>query len=411
MRLPDFILANTDSILAEWDRFARSIWPAAGPSLSEVRDHAEAILQAVALDMKSLQTAQEQSDKSKGLRETHSAGGPLNEASRLHAIARAGSGFGLDAVMSEYRALRASVVRLWVESLPESNINDLADLTRFDEAMDQSLAEAMHRFSEHLDKSRQMFLGILGHDLRTPLNAVTMLAQCLVETNRDPGTTEIASQIISSNDAAGRLLNDFLDFAVSRLGRPMPVTPAPTDFAALCREVVAEVRACCPRLRCHIEAGGEIRGEWDRARVRQLLSNLINNAVQHGDPASEISVSVAKDGSQVVLVVHNEGPPIPGDLLSRIFDPLVRGLTSQRQRGSVGLGLYIAREVVVAHGGTIQVTSTPSGGTTFTVTLPLNCKIGTDGVDQKRGAWSEGAAILKKPFSDIEHVGSGQSTA
>lgn len=375
MRLPDFILANTASILDEWDGFARSVWPVASASPEDVRDHAEAILRAVAWDMKSLQTKREQSDKSKGWREAEEHGSRLNNASRDHALGRAAFGFDLRAVMAEYRALRASVVRLWFESNPGPDGNDLSDLTRFHEAMDQSLAEAVHRYSEHLDKSRQMFLGILGHDLRTPLNAIAILGQSLAEARpSDEETGETAMQIVSSVEAVARMLNDFLDFAVSRLGRPMPVAPAPMDLAALCREVVAEIRASCPRCRWQVDSVGELHGEWDRARLRQLLSNLINNAVQHGDPASGIVVSVAHDDAEVRLSVHNEGPPIPEELLPRIFEPLVRGPNPGARGGSVGLGLYIAREVAVAHEGEIGVTSTQAGGTTFTVTLPLRCR-------------------------------------
>ena len=190
----------------------------------------------------------------------------------------------------------------------------------------------------------------------------------------DAETGETALQIVSSVDAVARMLNDFLDFAVSRFGRPMPVAPTRMDLAALCREVVAEVRASCPRCRWQVESATELFGEWDRARLRQLISNLISNAVQHGDPAAGIAVSVARDGGQVQLRVHNDGAPIPADVLPRIFEPLVRGPNPGARGGSVGLGLYIAREVAVAHEGRIDVTSTEKDGTTFNVTLPLRCQ-------------------------------------
>lgn len=374
MRLPDFILANTASILDEWDAFAKSIWPRPGPSPEDVRDHAEAILRAAACDMKSSQTRLEQSDKSKGLRDVQTDGSDLNRASGDHAVGRAASGFDLRAVMAEYRALRASVARLWFESVPDPDSNDLADLTRFHESMDQSLAEAVRRYSDHLDKSRAMFMSILRHDLRTPLNAITLLAQSLAETEPgDKEATETASQILSSANAVDRMLNDFSDFAVSRLGRAMPVTPAVMDLAELCQEVVSEVRSSCPRCHWHMETAGQLRGEWDRARLRQLLSNLISNAVQHGDQASAITVSAAIQRSRVEIRVHNDGPPIPQEFLPRIFDPHVRGPNSGARHGSMGLGLYIAREVALAHKGSIAVTSTQAGGTTFTVTLPLQC--------------------------------------
>jgi signal transduction histidine kinase len=372
MRLPDFILANTASILAEWDAFARSVWPASGPSPDEVRDHAEAILRATAWDMKSAQTGLEQSDKSKGLRDGPSGVSKLSKASGDHALGRAASGFGLRAVMAEYRALRASVVRLWFESNPAPDRNDLADLTRFHESMDQSLAEAVHRYSDHIDRSRTMFMNILRHDLRTPLNAIALLAESYAATRPDDReSAETASQILSSTKAIDRMLNDFLDFAVSRLGRPMPVTPTPMDLAELCEEVVSEVRSSNPDCQWHLQLAGELRGEWDRPRLRQLLSNLLSNAAQHGAPASGITLSAWEADSRVHVTVHNQGAPIPAEFLPRMFEPQVRGPNAGARHGSVGLGLYIAREVAVAHQGSIEVASTEAGGTTFTVILPI----------------------------------------
>lgn len=372
MRLPEYIRMNTASILAEWDAFARSIWPGgSSPSPEELRDHAEAILKATARDMAAVQSALEQSQKSKGLKDATEDPSRLNDASGHHAVGRAASGFDLRAVMAEYRALRASVVRLWFESRPEPDKNDLADITRFHEAMDQSLAAAVHQYSAELDKSRQMFLGILRHDLRSPVNAISLLAQSLGEIRSgDPEAAEIAEQIRASAHAVDHMLGDFMDFAVTRLGRPMPVTPGPMDLPALCREVVAETRTGFPHGRWHLDLPEELVGAWDRSRLRQLLSNLIHNACQHGDPAAGVAVSITSDDSRVVVRVHNLGTPIPAASLSHIFEPYIRATNSGARAGSLGLGLHIAREIAVAHGGTIEVVSTSADGTTFTVTLP-----------------------------------------
>lgn len=373
MRLPDFIRANLSAILTEWDAFARGIWPSGVPSPEQLRDHAEAILRATARDMASSQTSQEQSEKSQDVSDVQAGANRLDDASSDHAVDRAASGFGLRALMAEYRALRASVVRLWVESRPEPDANDLGDLTRFHEAMDQSLAAAVQAYSAQLDKSRQMFLDILRHDLRTPINAIAILAQSLREVaESDPETADVAGQILSSAKAVDRLLGDFMDFAVTRLGRPMPVTPAPMDLTALCREVIAEIRTAAPGCRWHFDAPSEVAGSWDRARLRQLLSNLINNAAQHGDPDTGVTVTVARVAEDRVSVrVHNTGTPIPEPHLKRVFEPFIRASNSTSRAGSVGLGLHIAREIALAHGGAIEVTSNPGDGTTFILTLPL----------------------------------------
>lgn len=370
MRLADFILAKTGSILNEWDAFAKTIWPGAAPSPQDIRDHAEGILRATARDMMSPQTSVEQRDKSRGLKDAAAVGGRLHAASEEHATDRAASGFDIRAVIAEYRALRASVVRLWLESIPVPHTEDLDDLTRFHESMDQSLAQAVHRYSDSLEKSRQVFLAVLGHDLRTPLNAITFAASDLIEMREgDPKAAEIGSQIQSSALAAGRIMNDILDFATCRLGRPIPVNPAPMDLAVLCREVVDEMRSACPGFHCHVTSSGDLRGEWDQNRLRQLLSNLVGNAAQYGAPDSAV-VSASADGARVVVTVHNAGTPIPEELLPKVFDPMVSGARRRSTGAGFGLGLYIAREVALAHGGDICVTSTKDAGTTFIVSLP-----------------------------------------
>ena len=174
MRLSEFVLANIERILQEWDTFARSIWPTPRPNPILLRDHAEAILRAAARDMTTHQTATEQDSKSKGEGGEGNASVKLDDASKRHALGRVRSGFHLMELVAEYRALRASVIRLWGASgaLPDSG--GLVDLTRFNESIDQSLAEAVRYFSMEMDRSREIFLGILGHDLRNPLNAILL---------------------------------------------------------------------------------------------------------------------------------------------------------------------------------------------------------------------------------------------
>ena len=144
------------------------------------------------------------------------------------------------------------------------------------------------------------------------------------------------------------------------------------DLKRLCQEVVDETRAAHPTRAVRFESHGDLTGDWDAARLRQLVSNLLGNAVQHG--AGPVDVSASGQGADVRLAIRNEGPPIPRDALPTIFDPLVRGSSPERQKqrrpGSIGLGLYIAREVATAHGGTIGVTSSADAGTIFTVRLP-----------------------------------------
>jgi signal transduction histidine kinase len=338
-----------------------------------LRDHAEQILRATARDMNSLQTAAEQSDKSKGESEGDANSFRVDGASEVHAVARVHSGFDLLSVVAEYRALRASVIRLWRQSEPASDRRDLDDLTRFNESIDQSLTEAIRSYSQRVDWSRQMFLAILGHDLRSPLDSVRLSSALLLRTRQlDRETVELATIISSGAAAMGGMLKDLLDFSAAGLGAEMPLSRSPMELQSLCQEVVEEMRAANPTRTLQFQPRGECSGEWDGARLRQVVSNLLGNALQHGDASGAIALSLSCEDSNVRLAVHNEGPPIPQELLPSIFNPLVRGAKSKTRRraGSIGLGLHIAKEIVTAHGGVIDVKSSKETGTVFTVRLP-----------------------------------------
>ena len=375
MRLPEFILMNLEPILAEWEAFARGIWPGGKSDPLTLRDHAKDILRATVADMKSAQTTSQQSDKSKGDGHPGTDSDRVNRASEVHGMGRVLSGFDLLAVVAEYRALRASVIRLWREGAPDSNVRDLDDLTRFNESVDQSLTEAIRSYTERVDQSRQMFLAILGHDLRGPLNSIMMSAAVLSQTPQlDAQSQGVTALISASVTAMARMLSDLLDFTGGSLDTRMPLSPATMDLERLCQEVIDETRAGSPTRTLRFHSSGDVTGEWDASRLRQVVSNLLGNAVQHGPETGSVDLTVRGEGSEVFLSVHNGGPAIPPDAMPTIFDPLVRVASpeSQKQRrpGSIGLGLYIAREVVTAHGGAIEVKSSAEAGTVFTVRLP-----------------------------------------
>jgi signal transduction histidine kinase len=375
MRLADFILHNTEAILREWEIFARRIWPPTATDPAELRDHAQDILRATARDMRSAQTSSERAAKSTGEGKASDNSTRLDDASMEHGLGRVASGFKLKELVAEYRALRASVIRLWRASAADPNLLDLDDLTRFNESIDQSLAQAVDSFTERVDQSRQLFLAILGHDLRNPLNAVQMSAQMLTTLNpAHKATVETAGVIASSTTAMSRMITDLLDFTGSGLGGGLPVDRVVGDLNAVCREVLDESRAAHPECNIRYESSGDLTGQWDAARVRQVVSNLVGNAVQHGASTCEIRLVLRGERSEIFMSVHNDGPAIVPEALHTIFDPLVRVVSAERRRqrrpGSIGLGLYIVREVIKAHGGTIDVTSTEQSGTTFTARFP-----------------------------------------
>lgn len=375
MRLAKFILANVEPILAEWEAFAATLPSGANMTKLALRDHAQAILLASARDMEANQSLAQQTGKSqgKGGADTRESD-QLDIASAQHAEERVGSGFDIIEVVSEYRALRASVLRLWSKSLLQPDLDDIDDITRFNESIDQSLAEAVESYTERLNRSRQLFLAILGHDLRNPLTAIRMSAQLVSQTNADLQSIEALSTIGTESKAMAKLISDMIDFASTLLGSAMPLNCEPVDLQILCREVVDGFRASHPQRTLYFNPRGDLTGNWDAARIRQVVSNLLGNALQHGSPKGPVELSAASEESTVVLSVHNEGAPIPPEALPTLFDPLVRHATVEsalrRTPGSIGLGLYIVREIVNAKGGTITVASTAQQGTTFTVRIP-----------------------------------------
>ena len=369
MRLADFILANIEPILLEWEGFARSLAPGAKMGVRALRDDAEAILRGCAREMQTSQTGAQQASKSKD------HGGAGGAAGAAHGAGRVGSGFNINEVFSEYAALRASVLRLWRESTPAADVHDLDDVTRFNESIDQSLAKAVASFTDRIDRSRQMFLAILSHDLRNPLTSISMSAQLAsMQTKTDLASCEALSQIESSVEAMSRLIYDLMDFAAAGLGTGMPLVMAPANLKLLGREVLDELKAANPNRTFRFEARGDLGCFCDGARLRQVISNLLGNALEHGSKEDDVDLSLASEGSDIVVAVRNQGPPIAPDLLPRVFEPLVQdsSIDAKRSRrpGSVGLGLYIAREIVTAHGGTIDVESSAESGTLFTVRFP-----------------------------------------
>jgi hypothetical protein len=377
MRLADFILTNNEAILADWEAFAREIWPAGVESdIATLRDHAGNILRATARDMQAEQSDAEQSDKAQGNGRDTAESDRLDDASVDHGLGRVTSGFNLPLVVAEYRALRASVIRLWREGCAQPDGHDLVDLTRFNESIDQSLTRAVQAYTERVDRSRQTFLAILGHDLRNPLAAMRLVTELLQrDSHLSADAQELVSILDTSTTAMAGMVTDLLDFARTALGDRIPIFPAPADLAQICRDVVGEVQIAHPRCEVNLQTRGDLAGAWDAARLRQVIANLVGNAVQHGRDAGAIDVlAAADDAGAVTVAVHNAGEPIPPELLPTIFEPLVRGPSTapgaRRRSGSIGLGLYIARAIATGHGGTITVASTAASGTTFTLSLP-----------------------------------------
>ena len=370
MRLADFIEKDTTGIAEEWEGFARALdVPAAEKTTLVLRDHIQEILDAVAADMRTPQSREEQAEKAQG----QASPGPLDQAGESHAGQRLDVGFNLEQAASEFRALRASVVRRWEESGPPATERRPGDLIRFNEALDQALIESMKAYTRRLDQCREQLLAILGHDLRTPIHAILVAAE-MMSRAPDLGARHLVTvtRIATSAQRMGRLVGDLLDLTRARLGATLPVTPAPVDLEAVCRQVVGEIEIAHPGRVVRFEPSGDLRGRWDGDRLAQVVSNLLANALHHGDAATPVLVSAAAQDDWIAVAVHNQGLAIPPRLLGRIFEPLISSEqeTQARSASGLGLGLFIVREITTAHGGVVTVTSSDTQGTTFTVRLP-----------------------------------------
>src|SRR4051794_10005448 len=236
MRLSDFIVANLEPILAEWETFARTHIPAGeAMDVASLRDHAADILKTVAADLQCRQTERERSEKSKG--EADAPAGAADTAAETHGALRAEAGFTLGQMVSEFRALRASVTRLWRAANGPPVEADVEDLTRFNEAIDQALAESLSRYARNLDYSKEMFLAILGHDVRTPLGAIMMSAAGLLTIPElSLPHQAAASRILNSGTRIKEIVNDLLDFTRTRLGAGIPLVRADMDLEEVGRQ-------------------------------------------------------------------------------------------------------------------------------------------------------------------------------
>lgn len=375
MRLAAFIRAHTKQIVSEWEAFARLLVSAAqGMSPLVLRNHIHDTLAFISDDIESPQTALEQIEKSHGQKYRL----PAHSAAEIHAALRLSGGFNMDQMVSEYRALRASVTKLWKAQLTELTHNDIADLTRFNESIDQQLTEAISHYTKKLDYSKDVFLGILSHDLRNPLGAILMSSQLTLRLGPlNEKQTMLVSQIAESTARATEIVNHLVDLTRTRLGSGLPVVKETMDMGFISQQMVDETRAMHHERIITLETSGTLQGKWDKARIGQVFSNLLSNALQYSFPDSPIAVSVKGSAQDVAISVHNQGVPISDEAIGRIFDSLTRGGWEEKNDEppssvNLGLGLYITKEIVVAHGGTIDVASSRKHGTTFTARLPVH---------------------------------------
>lgn len=380
MNLSAFISNNLDSIVDEWESFAKTLLPMAGTMTSlALRDHCREILLAAVADMRTRETESQRAAKAQG--NAPQAAGE-DTAATVHGALRHLSGFDLVQLVAEFRALRASVLALWSRRKPVggaaevlAGASEIEQITRFNEAIDQALAESVDSYSSAVTTSRDMFLAVLGHDLRSPLQAISMTGRLLLRPDlSDTARHEAAMRIQRCSTAMGLLISDLLEFVRTRLGSGIPLERTPCDLGPVCTTALETIRAGNPQQSFEEHISGNLVISADALRLHQALLNLLSNAVQHGDRGRTISLIAKGDDDGIEVRVTNFGRPIPESSLQTIFEPLVRApnpgaALHEQSKTSLGLGLFIVREIVAGHGGSVTVQSSVEAGTVFTIRL------------------------------------------
>jgi len=372
MKLSKFLISHQAEILSEWDRFAREAAPA-GSDLSKtaLRDHAKELLIGIAKDMEINQSTEKQIVKSKGRLSTQR---DLGDAAKTHGQARLQGGFQLKEVAAEFRALRASVMHLWLPFMTVTAQDFFDEVVRFNEAIDDALSESINSFSDETTRIRDTFLAVLGHDLRNPLNVIALTGKFLKKVESAGSVHTAGSRIAVSSARMDLMIKDLLEYGRTQLGGHLTLKRHVVDMGRVCQAILDEVRVAHPEQQFVLKVSGDLIGSFDEARLEQVFANLLSNAARYSERGKPVEFSVKGLADEIALNIHNVGPLIPTKSLKKIFEPLVQLVEqaelSESSSHSVGLGLYIANVITQAHGGIIKARSSKRFGTNFTVLLP-----------------------------------------
>jgi signal transduction histidine kinase len=365
--LADFIERDSERIVAEAIVFARTIEAGSSLGHAELRDHLPEILATIVADLRTRQSRAEEIAKSQGACPTEQ--GPGRSPAATHALHRARSGFGISDLVAEYRAMRAAVLRAWADA-PQSVSAMPAEITRFNEAIDEAVAVSVKYYADEVDRWRAIFLGVLGHDLRTPLTAIMLTSEHLARMAVDAPVAKAVQRLIVSGERMRQLLDRLLVYNRSRMGIGFELHRSPVDLVQACRDELELLQESMPEARVAFRAPSSLPGLFDAESIREALANLVVNAWKYGTDGAEVVVELRKADDSVELAVSNHGEPIPHDMLDAMFEPLRRGAVANGglEQSSLGLGLFIVRQIAAAHGGTVQAAS-ESGMTRFTLRL------------------------------------------
>ena len=369
-RLAALLRDRKEELIDQWRQRVLSdpaVPEANRPSDPDLRDHMPALLDAVLCDL-----------EGPGAGEATGRAIGSSAIAREHARHRSAEGYSLTEALRELSHFRSAILDLCIAgggTLEDGATKllraaiDESTVTGGDE-MERAAIDALRQQAGF----RERFIGILGHDLRTPIQAILLGAGALIELDETTAHQGgVLRRITACAQRMTRMITDLLDVTRVRLGGGLPVHRRPSDLRHVAQEALDELALAYPKRTLERTLDGDLRGVWDADRLAQVLSNLVVNALEYSPPETRVRVSLRAAGPSVVLVVHNHGPAILPEVASHLFDPFVQGSSTERVHrdgDGLGLGLFIAKQIVEMHGGSIDVTSTPDEGTTFTVHLP-----------------------------------------
>lgn len=220
------------------------------------------------------------------------------------------------------------------------------------------------------NEARARFMSILGHDLRGPLNTIVMAANIQKMGKLDKEKSiEFSKKILRAANRMQHLIDDLLDTTRTVQGDKISIDKKPTDLREICEHIIEEFQISKPESKIEFYGEENCHGDWDERRLGQVLSNLLSNAIHYGDPNQPIKVNLIEECDKVLLQVNNRGRLVPSEIVENLFRPFWRGARKRAHSSGLGLGLYIVKQIVEAHGGTISVESNREYGTTFTATF------------------------------------------
>lgn len=365
MRLVEFISSHSEAILTEAATYARTLPPLAHEPEETLRDHFPKTLDAIVAELRQRQSSRDSHAKALGQAPVD-ANAP-DTAAQTHGHIRAKDGLQTVQLVAEYRALRASVLRLWTQTEPTHTSID--EVIRFNEAIDQAIAESVEFYSAEMDQLRDVFLAVLGHDLRGLLNAVLLTSELISKLSTEPAISRHLGVLIRSGRRMSALLDTLLHYNRSALGQGSAIHRARVDLGRECAAELELLRAALPDAVLTLACEGDLIGEVDASTLREAMGNLVHNAVTYGDGAP-IHIALSCTCATLVLAVANAGPEIPADRIACMFAPLDRAGQDDSGNGThLGLGLFIVQKIAEAHGGGVECRSSPQR-TVFELTVP-----------------------------------------